>query len=53
MNIMGLLIALAIGAICGFLAGQIMKGSGFGLVGNIVVGVFGSLIFGALFGNFN
>ncbi len=53
MNVTGLLIALLIGAVAGFLAGQIMKGSGFGLVGNIIVGILGALIFGFLFGNFN
>lgn len=53
MDITGLLVALLIGAICGFLAGQIMKGSGFGIIGNIIVGVLGSLIFGYLFGSFN
>ena len=53
MNLTGLLIALFIGAVAGFLAGQIMKGSGFGLLGNIIVGVLGALVFGALFGNFN
>jgi uncharacterized membrane protein YeaQ/YmgE (transglycosylase-associated protein family) len=53
MNITGLLIALLIGAVAGFLAGQIVKGHGFGLVGNIVVGIVGALIFGALFGSFN
>ena len=53
MNITGLLIALLIGAIAGFLAGQIMKGRGFGLIGNIIVGILGALVFGFLFGNFN
>ena len=53
MNITGLLVALLIGAVAGFLAGQIMKGSGFGLVGNIIVGILGALVFGFLFGNFN
>ncbi len=53
MDITGLLIALAIGAIAGFLAGQIIKGHGFGILGNIVVGIIGALIFGFLFGNFN
>ncbi|MCO6044085.1 GlsB/YeaQ/YmgE family stress response membrane protein [Aeoliella sp. ICT_H6.2] len=52
MNIMGLLVALLIGAVCGFLAGQIVKGHGFGLLGNIVVGIVGALVFGLLFGNF-
>jgi uncharacterized membrane protein YeaQ/YmgE (transglycosylase-associated protein family) len=53
MNVTGLLIALVIGAVAGFLAGQIMKGHGFGLVGNIIVGIVGALVFGFLFGNFN
>jgi uncharacterized membrane protein YeaQ/YmgE (transglycosylase-associated protein family) len=53
LNIYGLLIALLVGAIAGFLAGQIVKGHGFGTVGNIVVGIVGSLLFGVLFGSFN
>lgn len=53
MDVTGLLVALLIGAIAGFLAGQIVKGHGFGVVGNIIVGILGSLIFGFLFGNFN
>ena len=32
-----------IGLAAGFLAGLVMKGSGFGLVGNLVVGVIGAL----------
>lgn len=53
MNLTGLVIALLIGGVAGFLAGQIIKGHGFGIVGNIVVGILGALIFGALFGSFN
>lgn len=53
MNITGLLVALLIGAIAGFLAGQIVKGHGLGMLGNIIVGILGALIFGFLFGNFN
>ncbi len=49
MDITSLLIALVIGAVAGFLAGQIVKGHGFGLVGNIIVGVLGSVIFNWLF----
>jgi uncharacterized membrane protein YeaQ/YmgE (transglycosylase-associated protein family) len=37
-----------IGAIAGWLAGVIMKGYGFGLVGNIAVGIVGALIAGWL-----
>jgi uncharacterized membrane protein YeaQ/YmgE (transglycosylase-associated protein family) len=46
----GLLWFLIIGAIAGWLAGQFMKGSGFGLLGDIIVGVIGALIGGWLFG---
>ncbi|MFT5553094.1 MAG: putative membrane protein YeaQ/YmgE (transglycosylase-associated protein family) [Bradyrhizobium sp.] len=36
--------ALVIGAIAGWLAGQIVRGAGFGLIGNIVVGIIGALV---------
>lgn len=52
MDITGLIIALLIGAVAGFLAGQIVKGHGFGVIGNIIVGIVGALVFGFLFGNF-
>jgi uncharacterized membrane protein YeaQ/YmgE (transglycosylase-associated protein family) len=39
-----LLLFLAIGVAAGFLAGKIMKGSGFGLIGDLIVGVIGSFI---------
>ena len=39
---------LLIGLAAGWLAGMIMKGRGFGLVGNLVVGVVGSFIGGYL-----
>lgn len=45
-----LLIWLVIGAVAGWLAGLIMKGDGFGLIGNIIVGILGSVIGGWLFG---
>ena len=37
-----LLLFLVVGVVAGFLAGKIMKGSGYGLVGDLVVGVVGS-----------
>jgi uncharacterized membrane protein YeaQ/YmgE (transglycosylase-associated protein family) len=49
---MGLLWFLIVGAIAGWLAGQFMKGGGFGLVGDIIVGIVGALIGGWLFGKF-
>lgn len=39
---------LIVGAVAGWLAGQVMKGRGFGLLGNIVVGVLGAVIGGWL-----
>jgi uncharacterized membrane protein YeaQ/YmgE (transglycosylase-associated protein family) len=41
---MGSLAALIIGAIAGWLAGLIVHGAGFGLIGNIVVGIIGALV---------
>ncbi len=43
-----LIIWLIIGAVAGWLAGQIMTGGGFGLVGNIIVGIIGALVGGWL-----
>ncbi len=40
---------LLIGIAAGWLAGQIMKGRGFGLLGNLIVGVVGSLLGSFLF----
>jgi uncharacterized membrane protein YeaQ/YmgE (transglycosylase-associated protein family) len=50
MSLTGLLVFLAIGAIAGWLGGLIMKGSGFGLLGNIIVGIVGAVLGGVLFG---
>ena len=45
------LIGLAIiGGIAGYGAGFVMKGKGFGVLGNIAVGVLGALIGGFVFG---
>jgi uncharacterized membrane protein YeaQ/YmgE (transglycosylase-associated protein family) len=41
---------LLIGLVAGWLAGQLVKGRGFGLVANLVVGVIGALIGGFVFG---
>ncbi|MFO1170907.1 MAG: GlsB/YeaQ/YmgE family stress response membrane protein [Hyphomicrobiaceae bacterium] len=46
MDIVTLVVWLAIGAIAGWLAGQIMKGRSFGLVGDIVVGIVGAVVAG-------
>jgi len=47
---MPLLWFLLIGVAAGWLAGQIMKGGGYGVVGDLVVGVVGALVGGFLFG---
>jgi uncharacterized membrane protein YeaQ/YmgE (transglycosylase-associated protein family) len=46
---MGLIWFIVIGLVAGWLAGQIMKGGGFGVVGDIIVGVIGAVIGGFLF----
>ncbi len=39
-----LLLFIVIGIVAGFLAGKIMSGSRFGLVGDLIIGVVGSFI---------
>jgi uncharacterized membrane protein YeaQ/YmgE (transglycosylase-associated protein family) len=48
MTASGLIIFLLIGAIAGWLAGLIVRGFGFGLLGNIVVGIIGAFLAGWL-----
>ncbi|MEJ0024248.1 MAG: GlsB/YeaQ/YmgE family stress response membrane protein [Alphaproteobacteria bacterium] len=50
MDIQTIVIWLAVGAIAGWLAGLVVKGGGFGLVGDIVVGILGAFVGGWLFG---
>jgi uncharacterized membrane protein YeaQ/YmgE (transglycosylase-associated protein family) len=45
-----LLWLLLVGLIAGWLAGQVMRGGGYGLIGDMIVGVLGALIGGYLFG---
>jgi uncharacterized membrane protein YeaQ/YmgE (transglycosylase-associated protein family) len=46
---MSVLWFLIVGLIAGWLAGTLVKGGGFGLVGDLVVGVIGALLGGFLF----
>jgi uncharacterized membrane protein YeaQ/YmgE (transglycosylase-associated protein family) len=48
MHLPPLVIFLIIGAIAGWLAGLIVRGFGFGLLGNIVVGIIGAFLAGWL-----
>lgn len=44
MDATGLLIFLLVGAAAGWIAGRLMRGGGFGLVGNIIVGIIGAFL---------
>jgi uncharacterized membrane protein YeaQ/YmgE (transglycosylase-associated protein family) len=41
---------LLVGLIAGWLAGVVMRGGGFGVIGDIIVGIIGALLGGWLFG---
>jgi uncharacterized membrane protein YeaQ/YmgE (transglycosylase-associated protein family) len=45
---MGVLSWIAVGLIAGWLAGMVMKGGGYGLLGDLIVGVVGGLLGGWL-----
>jgi len=47
---MGLLYWIVVGLIAGWLAGQVMKGGGYGIVVDIVLGIVGGIIGGWVFG---
>jgi len=50
LNLQALVIVLIIGAIAGWLAGVVMKGRGFGLLGDIVIGIVGAFLGSFLLG---
>lgn len=50
MDAQTLLIWIIVGAVAGWLAGLVVRGFGFGLVGNIIVGILGAILAGWLFG---
>lgn len=52
MTVESIIIFLLIGAVAGWLAGVVVKGGGFGLVGDIVVGVLGAFVAGLLLPRF-
>lgn len=43
------LMYLLVGALIGWIAGLIMKGKGFGFLGNIVIAILGSMVGGLVF----
>jgi len=52
MDPVAIIIMLVIGAVAGWLAGLIYSGAGFGIIGNIIVGILGAIIAGALLPGF-
>lgn len=44
MDATALLIFLLVGAVAGWIAGNLIRGGGFGLVGNIIVGIIGAFL---------
>jgi uncharacterized membrane protein YeaQ/YmgE (transglycosylase-associated protein family) len=50
MDLNSIIVLIIIGAIAGWLAGKIMSGGGFGLLGDIIVGIVGAFIGGWLWG---
>jgi uncharacterized membrane protein YeaQ/YmgE (transglycosylase-associated protein family) len=53
LGIGGLIIAVIIWAIIGWLAGVVMKGGGYGLLGDILLGIVGGLVGGIIFNLLN
>jgi uncharacterized membrane protein YeaQ/YmgE (transglycosylase-associated protein family) len=45
---MGILSWIIVGLIAGWLAGMVMRGSGYGVVGDIILGIIGALVGGFL-----
>ena len=45
----GLLVILFVGLVAGWLAGKVVRGSGFGIIGDILVGIAGALVASYLF----
>ena len=47
---MGLIAWIIVGLLAGWLAGMVMKGSGYGLLGDLLLGLIGAIVGGWLFG---
>jgi uncharacterized membrane protein YeaQ/YmgE (transglycosylase-associated protein family) len=45
----GILVILFVGLIAGWLAGKLVRGTGFGLIGDLIVGIAGALVASLLF----
>jgi uncharacterized membrane protein YeaQ/YmgE (transglycosylase-associated protein family) len=40
----GLLVILFVGLVAGWLAGQIVRGTGFGIIGDLIIGILGAFV---------
>lgn len=49
---MGILSWIVVGLLAGWLAGSVMRGGGYGLLGDIIVGIVGALVGGYIAANF-
>jgi len=47
---MGILAWIVVGLIAGWLAGQVMKGGGYGVIVDIILGILGGILGGWIFG---
>ena len=45
----GIIVILLVGLVAGWLAGKVVRGTGFGIIGDIVVGIAGALVASFLF----
>jgi uncharacterized membrane protein YeaQ/YmgE (transglycosylase-associated protein family) len=45
----GILVILFVGLIAGWLAGKVVRGTGFGIIGDLIVGIAGALVASLLF----
>lgn len=48
MNVLSIILYLLLGACAGWLAGKIVRGGGFGLIANIIIGIVGGFLGGWL-----
>ena len=42
----GILVTLFVGLVAGWLAGKVVRGAGFGIIGDIIIGIIGAFIAG-------
>ena len=49
MSTESILVIIVVGIVAGWLAGKIVRGTGFGLIGDLIVGIAGAFVAGWLF----